>query len=297
MNWMLDKPSEWLAACTDSTIKREFESLSKLVANTDPIFHSLWIRRRAMWRDKPLDETILAGKLAMKLVPNIAEGRPLRGLSIDGIDTKFFERNATLLTLLLDIRFDGEASRIGLEVFLGAVQAGEHWLLVIDLDGGSLPFQKLRVRSTELINVGIACRNLLIVENESCQHLLPRIEGGIAILGSGFDLQWLQGEWIKSVNIAYWGDIDTWGLQFLSDARKHCPDLTPLLMSNEVFEKHKTAAVPEPLTASSECPSQLTDEEAVLYRRLLRETHGRLEQEFLPIELVQKAIISWANED
>ena len=94
----------------------------------------------------------------------------MRTLSLEGVDTKFFERNARLVTTLLDARYDGEVSQIGLETFLGAVTEGDHWLLVMDLDGTLLPFQKQRVRSSELRDIALPGERLLIVENECCQH-------------------------------------------------------------------------------------------------------------------------------
>lgn len=93
------------------------------------------------------------------------------------------ERNGQLVTSLLDARFDGEVSRIGLEAFLGAFVEGDHWLLLMDLDGSLLPFKKMRVRSSELRETTIPGERLLIIENESCQHQLPTIPRTIAILG------------------------------------------------------------------------------------------------------------------
>lgn len=60
---------------------------------------------------------------------------------------------------------------------------------------------------------------VLIVENESCQHQLPSVPNTIAVLGAGFDLSWTEAEWLARKKIAYWGDIDTWGLHFLAKAR------------------------------------------------------------------------------
>lgn len=295
VQWCLQKPSDWIAACSDHTIKREFDAMCELVASTDSRFHPFWIRRRAAWRDKPLEEVVLAGKLAIRLEPNIANGKPLRTLSLEGIDTKFFERHSRLLTQLLDVRYDGEVSRMGLEVFLGALQDGDHWLLVIDLDGGLLPFRRQRVPASEIGSTKLPCDRLIVVENESCQHLLPRVPGCIAILGSGFDLQWMQGEWLDNIAIAYWGDIDTWGLQFLAQARRHRPKLVALLMNDQIYSSHHQSAVPEPVVASTEIPAELLTFEKHLYARLLSETRGRLEQEYLDSGLVADTISGLVN--
>jgi hypothetical protein len=292
--WHLQKPSDWLAASGDASMRNEFEALEKLVSETDEAFHQLWVRRRSLWRDKPLEEIIQAARLAMELTPGCAEGRPLRALSLGGIDTKFFERHASLVTRLLDVRFDDEVSSLGLEAFLDAYFEGDHWLLVVDLDGTLLPFQKQRVSSTELATADLPSYRVLIVENESCLHQLPKLTGAIAILGAGFDLGWTANPILRTKQIGYWGDLDTWGLQFLGQARQNLPHIDALLMDAETFTTFSTAAVPEPVTAGCSIPPGLNEKEQHLYQRLLNEAHGRLEQEFLPASAVHATLIRWS---
>lgn len=295
VRWEIGKPSEWLRACGDAVMRDEFQSLSKLIENSEPLFHSLLIRRRAVWRGRPIDEVITAAKLAMRLSPGDAEGRPLRLLSAEGIDTKFFERHGGLVRSLLDVRFDGEPSRLGLESFLGAPSEGEHWLLVVDLDGGLLPFQSQRVCASELAKSALPGRNVIVVENETCSHLLPPARHTLAILGAGFDLGWLGNELLAEKRVAYWGDIDTWGLSFLAQARLIQPNLHPMLMDLSTYEQHRQNAVPEPVTAGALPPESLSDAEVHLYKRLLSELNGRLEQEFLPDDLVHRAVRMWLD--
>lgn len=295
VTWRLRKPSEWVEACGDASVKYQFECLATLAEVTDSIFHPLLVRRRSLWRDKPLDEVAQAARLALVLEPGLAAGRPLRTLSIEGIDTKFFERHAGLITTLLDVRFDGEVAKIGLEAFLGALAEGDHWLLVIDLDGRLLPFRKQRVRSSELRERMLPGRGLLIVENESCQHLLPVVPETIAVLGAGFNLSWTTAPWLASKSVAYWGDIDTWGLQYLAKARGAIDELSALMMTSETYEQFADAAVAEPVIAELTPPSGLSPLEQALYGRLLHESKGRLEQEFLSPETVEKSITNWAT--
>ncbi len=295
--WIINRPTEWIAASADRSVSEEFDSLSELVEGCDPSFHSVLIRRRSLWRDKSVAETCQAARLAMVLHPGIANGQPLRTMSLAGIDTKFFERNARLVTSLLDVRFDNEVSNIGLEAFLGAFVESSHWLLVLDLDGSLLPFSKQRVASAELAKVSFPGQRILIVENESCQHQLPTLKNTIAVLGAGFDLEWTEKANVASKSVAYWGDIDTWGLQFLGKARENIPKLTPLLMSSEVFDAHHDMAVVEPVVAGTKCPPGLNDSERVLYQRLLDEPRGRLEQEFLPTAIVKNNLFEWAKEE
>lgn len=291
--WLLAKPSDWIEAADDPSMRREFRSLATLVERTASDFHSLLIRRRSLWSKTPLHEVIQATTLALSLSPGCAQGQSLRQLSLAGIDTKFFERNTQLVKALLDVRFDGEASRIGLEDFLGALRDGDHWLLVVDLDGSLLPFQKLRVRSSELKGASLPGDHLLIIENESCQHHLPRAKGALAVLGTGFDLNWTDAAWTRQKKVAYWGDLDTWGLQFLAQARLAIPHLVPLLMNEAVFDEFRHLAVREPVVAETVPPQGLTHDESRLLLRMLQEPQGRLEQEFLPLDLVRRAILDW----
>jgi hypothetical protein len=143
----------------------------------------------------------------------------------------------------------------------------------------------------------------LIVENETCQHQLPRLDATLAVLGSGFDLQWMQASWLDEVDVAYWGDIDTWGLHFLAKARQYRPNLTALMMTSDLFNRYsklefankKGYAVREPIPAGTEVPDTLLPDEQQLYNRLLAEDKGRLEQEYLPTEVVNEAVQAWCS--
>lgn len=293
--WKLLTPSEWMEACGDESMRREFTVLCRLAEQTDPAFHSLLVRRRSLWRDQPIAEVIQAARLARLLQPGIAAGRPLRTLSLEGIDTKFFERHQQLLTAMLDVRFDGEAGASGLETFLGASSESDHWLVVMDLDGSLLPFRRQRVRSSELRRAAIPGERLLIVENESCQHHLPVVPKTVAVLGAGFDLSWVSNPTFAEKRVAYWGDIDTWGMQFLAQVRQVITDVVPLMMTAGDFARFAHMAVREPVVAKTRVPSGLTPEESLLYQTLLQETRGRLEQEFLPEEFVFNSVLNWAN--
>lgn len=297
VSWKLRKPSEWVDACQDRTIRAEYQMLAELVEQSNSVFHSLFVGRRSIWQGKPIAEVAQAARVAMALEPRVASGRPLRALSLEGIDTKFFERNERLITALLDARFDGEVSKMGIAAFLGALADGDHWLLVMDLDGSLLPFRKQRVRSSELLEKPLPGTKLLIVENESCQHLLPFVADTVAVLGTGFDLDWLANSASTSKHVGYWGDIDTWGMQFLAKAKNIVRNLFTLMMSNNVYDRFIGHAVPEPIVAGIEPPAALSTDEKALYERLLKEGRGRLEQEFLPKEIVGEAIFCWAKID
>ncbi|GAA5481310.1 DUF3322 domain-containing protein [Haloferula sargassicola] len=293
--WQIASPDEWIAAAGDRSVRAEYEMLRTILASADPLFHNALVRERSLWKNKTPAETLQAARLAMALSPGCVEGKPLRAVSLAGIDSKFFERHRPLIARLLDLRFDGEASRHGLETFLDAARENDPWLLLADLGQPRiLPFPQLRVRGIDLATHGPGARDILIVENEACLHLLPKdLPGVMAILGTGNNLSWLAAPHFRETRIGYWGDLDTWGLTLLSRARGHAAHLTPLLMTHEVFETHSASAVAEKVLASCTSPVGLTSEETALYQHLLALPNGRLEQEFLPAARVHEAIHGW----
>lgn len=293
-HWELSSPEEWVLASGDDEVRLEQQRLYVFLHRTDPCFHALLIRRRSLWRERSDDEVVLATRLALELEPGIAKGTPLRSLGLAGIDSKFIERNAGLVTALLDLRFGGQASEQGLASFLDAADEGEHWLLIAPLAPGLLPFAQQRVRARELLNAPLPAGRILIVENERCLHLLPKLPDTIAILGAGLDLAWLRADWLRQRCLAYWGDMDTWGLAMLARARCLQPQLQVFLMDRELFDRHVAAlAVAEPITAGKEPPEGLTSDEQVFYRHLCALPKGRIEQEFLPSQTVALALSQW----
>ncbi|EOT13875.1 TPA: hypothetical protein L4S08_001476 [Pseudomonas aeruginosa] len=297
MRWHLRGPSEWIAATDDPAVSQEYAQLEYLVEQVDSSFHALLVAQRSLWLTKPSEEVIATAQLALQLSPGSAQGRPLRLLAEHGVDTKFFERNATLLTKLLDERFDGAASEQGLTTFLDAFEESSHWVLVVPLQPGLLPFKRLRLTTSELAETPLPGSRLLVVENEQCVHLLPEpLPDTLAVLGAGLDLQWLASAHLVGKQIGYWGDMDTWGLLMLARARLHQPAVEALLMEQEVFEQHSQGnTVVEPAKALESAPPGLLADEADFYRYLLVQARGRLEQEYLPKAQVELAIRKWAR--
>ena len=297
VKWLISSPEEWAHASADELVRLELPRLRYLIDQIDVRFHPLLVRQRGLWRDRDIEEIVLATKLALELAPGIAAGGPLRSIALAGIDTKFIERNEGLLTALLDVRFEGQVSEQGLAGFLNAADEGNHWLLVAPLSPGLLPFAQQRVRAKELMNTPLPAKRILLVENDRCLHRLPSLPGVVAVLGSGLDLAWLSANWLSQCCLRYWGDMDTWGLHMLARARALQPHLEPLLMNRDMFcHFEATLAVKEPATAGIEPPDGLTDEERDFYQYLLGREKGRIEQEFLPLRTVEEAFFGWSNE-
>ncbi len=197
----------------------------------------------------------------------------------------------------LDVRFSGEASEQGLTTFLDAFDESSHWVLVVPLSPGLLPFKKCRVTTAELAETTLPASQVLVVENEQCLHHLPALSDTIAILGFGLDVQWLSSSVLDEKRVAYWGDMDSWGLLMLARARRCRPTLDALLMNRELFEQYAShSAVPEPVIAKEAVPDGLLNEEADFYRYLTRLPRGRLEQEFLPVGIAEEVLLRWGKE-
>jgi hypothetical protein len=291
--WRLRGVKEWVAATGDPGVGREFERLQRVLGECDPVFRSVVVRQRNALQEKGEAEVIRAAEVALRVTPGCAVGRPLRALSELGVDSKFFERHRGLLIQLLDARFEGQVSDVGLEAFLGALSEGGHWLLVAPLGAGLLPFRQQRVRASELQGVALPGSHLLIVENEQCLHQLPPVADTVAVLGAGLHLEWLRAEGLGTKRIGYWGDLDTWGLRMLGRARGYQALLVPLLMTEEIFCTYEGCAVAELTPAGEVPPEGLTEMERGLYSLLRAAVRGRLEQEFLPAGVVAEAVGRW----
>lgn len=297
--WILRTPWEWIEATSDWDVIQEFKCLMNVLANVEADFHQVLVKHLNLVTRTSEQEVVAATSFASNVTPGIGDGKALRAISLNGIDSKFLERNRTLVSLLIDERFGGAVSRDGLEAFLGVSDYGGRWLLAVDLDGHLLPYRKTRLLDMDLgTSAPAAANRVIVVENEQCHVQLPeKLPGTLVILGAGLNLQWLRAEWLDDVAMAYWGDIDTWGLAMLANARQLRPDITPLLMSGEIFDglAHE-AAVVEPVVFDVNVPAYLTASEAALYHRLLDAGLGRLEQERVPRELVVREIAAWSRE-
>ncbi len=297
--WRLRAPTEWVAAMQDGGIAREFARLGRLAAlptvQERPHWLAVLIRQRALLAGSTEDDLVRAIGLAARLSPGCAAGLPLRALPFADIDGKLWERQRTLLTLLLQAEHSGQLDG-GLEHFLGAQSAGTHWLDVVDLDGRLLPWPVLRVCSHDLARHGPPGETVLLVENHQCLHHLPlagELPGAVAILGAGLDLAWLRGDWLRDRAVAYWGDIDTWGLTMLAQARVHVPQITALCMDATTRRRFIDQAGAEPVPTLALPDGLLRHEQALFGDLLAQPAQGRIEQERLPAETVRDAIRQW----
>jgi len=295
--WWLADMDDWARATGDARVQHEARRLKLLLPQIAPDIGELFVRRRGLWRDRTDHDVLLACEVAALLSPGVANGLPLRALALAGMDSKFLEQHEALVVALLDLRFDNQASLLGLKVFLGSGDTAAHWLLVVPLSPGLLPFAQLRVRARELALCPLPGSRVLLVENEQCLHLLPPLSDTVAVLGAGLDLQWLDTDWLRNRPVGYWGDMDTWGMMMLGKARLALPQLQRLLMDRALFDQHCQAlAVREPVPADVSLPPGLDEDEVAFHAYLQVQSRGRIEQEFLPTDVVFPVLTAWARE-
>lgn len=258
-------------------------------------------RRAARIEEMSSGEAAMLARAIPQMRQGMGENTFLRSLPLEGVDTKFVERNHQTILLILDEWKDGAVVESGgLEAWLGCLTKGEDRLLVRPLCPATRAAfrngRKMWMTSDDLVALDMPGYRLLIVENETPAFELPEIEGCVAVASCGGNLGWMTAPWLDGREIAYWGDIDSWGFRLLSIARGHRPALRPLLMDHATWDKHPAIVVTEKL-AVREIPQHLTAAEQALFV-LLRDhanAPARMEQEKLDREWVVAALQAWAQ--
>lgn len=81
---------------------------------------------------------------------------------------------------------------------------------------------------------------VFITENEVNFLAFPSATGAIVVFGSGSGLEHLgSADWLATVPVRYWGDIDTHGFWILDQLRAVVPDATSMLMDRATLMAHE----------------------------------------------------------
>ncbi|MFT4924944.1 MAG: hypothetical protein ACI8WB_001034 [Phenylobacterium sp.] len=247
------------------------------------------------------DATLIA-QLLPQLQRHMGHRQYLRSLPLIGVDTKFLEHYQSLVSDLLDCQHDNAITECGgLLAWLDCQQNPKGWLTVRPLCAKvaarmanlavlQLPVDSLRAQP-------LPAKHILVVENMQSGLGLPLLDDTIAVFGGGKNVSWMDADWLKEKQVGYWGDIDSWGLAILSDARRLLPTLTPLMMDNTTVKLHQQRMVTETKPLDS-LPDQLTRAEAKLFYQL---TSGhfagsRLEQERLSPDYILMQLNQWRDQ-
>ena len=231
-------------------------------------------------------------------------GLLLRQLPIEGIDTKWLARHATLVLALLgdtEIAADDAATetkdqpasaRIRLHERLG-LRTPPDLIQVAVLDyelrsrlGGMRHF----AASVEDLSLWTKQpRTIIILENKETGYAITDDHAGTVVLhGHGFSVvNYARITWARNARtVIYWGDIDAPGLQFVSDLRGLGLAVRTILTDIATLKKYQHLATNGATPQRTELP-HLTPGEQALYSHLANHaaTHGSwllLEQERIP---------------
>jgi len=279
--------------------KQLWDALMRPVLGIDTQLAPVLIKHLVTVESMSPDDSRLLALLLPQLQQGLGQGNYLRALPVQGVDTKFVESHQTLITDLLDHLHDGAISEQG-----GLLQ----WLNCGEIPGGWLQIRPLCQQSRKqlaglpllqmdtntLQNYPLPAGRLLIVENKQSGYALPELENTIAVFGGGRNTRWMQADWLAQKQLAYWGDLDSWGLAILSEARSWQPHLQALMMDEATLLQHQTRMIDE-RESYQPLPEYLDKIEQQLFHRLRDRHYGktRLEQERLASDYVLQQLSQW----
>lgn len=220
----------------------------------------------------------------------------LRQLDLAGIDTKFIETHKKVLSELLNIILPPESINVssrgiaGFEARYGfKTRPIQVRFRILDKSLAISGLTDLQVRIDEFARLQLPLKTVFVTENEINGLAFPEIAGAIVIFGLGYGLDRLSGiDWLKPLDIIYWGDIDTHGFAMLDQMRSYFPQTRSMLMDCETLLAHRQFWGFEPKQTVRELP-RLNADESSLYKNLLAGTYApslRLEQERISYSLV-----------
>jgi hypothetical protein len=230
----------------------------------------------------------------------------VRQIDVEGVDTKFVERYQKLFSYLLPLVLPGDRMEVpspGLEFarqfgFLARPLYTRFRILDSELSIFPPGITELTIRTDELAAHGIAAATVFIVENEVTYLAFPPVPRAIVVFGSGFAATGLASlTWLRSVEIVYWGDIDTYGFDILSRLRAYLPQVRSVLMDRDTLLRHRAHWTAEEKPTRRPL-AHLTEQEQSLYDDLIADIYGagvRLEQERVRFSKLRDALLPWTE--
>jgi len=271
---------------------RRFASLSGKILEAEPGLRPFLIRRPPCVLEYGEDwDGLLA--VCGYFVKHPKTDLYLRQLSIPGVDTKFIEAHRGLLAEMLEFLVlsprggAGGAGpkkraferRFGLRYEPSSVR-----FRLLDPRMALAGLRDLTVPLPEFQRLDLPLERVFIVENKVSGLCFPDAPGSAVIFGMGYGAETLGDvEWLRALDLRYWGDMDTHGFAILDALRSHFPGLKSLMMDQDTLLKFREGW-------AEEAPSErflgdlerLTAKEAEIFKGLKDDRWGRsvrLEQE------------------
>jgi len=279
--------------------KQRWDKLMRPILNVHTGLSQVLLKHLTTVEEMTVNDTVLLAQLLPQLQQGLGRRNYLRALPIQGVDTKFVESYLVLIADLLDNLHGGAISEHGgLLQWLNCCEIPSGWLQVRPLCPQSqkqlagLPLLQMDTRTLQKYPLPAA--RILIVENKQSGYALPELEDTIAVFGGGRNTSWMQSEWLAQKQVAYWGDIDSWGLAMLSEARSWQHHLQALMMDEATLLQHQTHMINEK-ESYKPLPKHLNKTELQLFHRLRESYYGktRLEQERLASDYISQKLTQW----
>lgn len=133
---------------------------------------------------------------------------------------------------------------------------------------------------SQFLKLHIPITKAFVVENKVNFLTFPPVANSIVIWGKGYGVASIKdSELLKSIDLIYWGDLDTQGFEILSQFRSYFAHVKSLLMDKATFDNYfeKESGTPSKISVKL----NLTTEEEELYQ-YIKVNNYRLEQEKIP---------------
>lgn len=241
----------------------------------------------ADWPDD--DFARLAGVLEWAAMHR-SSGLYLRQIPVVGIDTKWLEQRAAVVTdFAWALLAHGDDAARDLHALLGLLRAPVRLRLRVlcpELRRGVGGLSDIEAPLAELAALPFSPAHAIVVENLESGLALPERRGTVAFMKLGHAVGLLgRIPWLQPASVHYWGDIDRHGFAILDQARAVLPHLSSLLMDRETLLAHRRLWVEDTAPPTAAVPTRLTSAEREVYDGLVAGTWGvrvRLEQERIP---------------
>jgi hypothetical protein len=218
----------------------------------------------------------------------------IRQVDVPGVDTKFIEGHKGVLTQLLDLQLDPVRVDIATSDFAGryGLRRKPDYVRFRCARPGS-PYTEMTVRADELTARPPGVTRAYILENEVTYLAFPLAADAMVFFGDGYAVNVLANlDWLATLDLTYWGDVDTHGFAILNRLRTRFPHARSILMDRETLAAHPSQWVTEK-TPTKAALRLLNPAEQALYQDLINGTFGpavRLEQERISFASLEQAL-------
>lgn len=207
-----------------------------------------------------------------------------RAVAVEGVDTKWLERNLPLVETLLAASH-GVVGREGLGLMVPPVRVRMRFHP--DDGPGGLTDTEVPVEELSVVSPP---RVILMVENLSSFLALPTWPGVALVWGAGYRaVSMVPDSWFRTAALVYWGDLDADGFSILSAVRGIHGDVTSVLMDVDTVRRWEPFGVPDREFRMRTYPG-LTETEKSAVDELIMARQLRIEQERIRFDVAVESV-------